>query len=484
MLMPQPTRPQDSLIWDQFDRRLIRVREELGKSLPAAMQLIAADNVTERFENRVLKRLAGNSFDAGGMDWGRLKAEVRGEFHQPAGSWMNNSTARILDSVEFLLNRITADCVDEVISHSRNLGDIEAAVGFVGQNMGKRNMAELSLGTLLALQEHQKEEVERSRRPQPKPKRPVSRLEELPHLTMAHIFPSELIRKYEMSIRDDPKRAVEVKFASKEYGLEMTVTAPHDKDVLSVDCEVKKDLDVGSETVVMFALKRARDIATITGRELLFNGRKVDIAPNESLTLTQLTADVAEYARVMRETEKEREWHQKARIKNIKASADVQRLADGGGLVRLLPPEQTVVERGRNIGRGEFFEVVCENPYVSPHMAQTWEKITTTYVEKLRGLGLDPAECRLRVTSAVRSQERQAELVAEGYPAALLSSHTKGEAMDVYFKWLAENKPKHAEALMETLRDMALRNEINYVIEHQKAGDVLHIARNPASQAQ
>ncbi|MBM3309538.1 MAG: hypothetical protein FJY77_04720 [Candidatus Altiarchaeales archaeon] len=198
-----------------------------------------------------------------------------------------------------------------------------------------------------------------------------------------------------------------------------------------------------------------------------------------------------ELKHIMSATEVERQWHEAAGSVDFKAREDIDAAEREGRVVRFPPKDETrIVENPKTkaiVRQAEYYEVTAPECRGSRELKLLWDGILDGYLKLCGERGLDPKGVRLRITSLARTTEYQQKLIREGYPAAEKSSHTKGEALDIYFEWLAENKPDHARALADVLGRMKAEERINVVMEHMNIGGkphrVLHIARNPLKPA-
>jgi len=131
---------------------------------------------------------------------------------------------------------------------------------------------------------------------------------------------------------------------------------------------------------------------------------------------------------------------------------------------------------------GDGYAVSAKITYnlITPPLQKFLEKIVQEWRATLVSRQLDSTKHRLIVTSAVRSQDQQSELILAGAPAAEVSSHTRGVALDIGKAWFEAYDPAYGKALQDVLEQMASKGQIN-LIREDIAG-VWHICLSPQGE--
>lgn len=118
-----------------------------------------------------------------------------------------------------------------------------------------------------------------------------------------------------------------------------------------------------------------------------------------------------------------------------------------------------------------------KNSVATPEMRLFLADLVRQWRVQLIRSDLDPLRHDLIVASLIRTQTHQNELIAQGAPAADVSSHSKGVAVDIGKIWFERNDRGYADALYSVLQSMADKGQINLIAE-DLAG-VWHIALSP-----
>lgn len=116
--------------------------------------------------------------------------------------------------------------------------------------------------------------------------------------------------------------------------------------------------------------------------------------------------------------------------------------------------------------------------YSTPRLDAAMDQIAVEFKAALDAKGLDSPQTKLVVTSILRTEEFQKELIQNGNPAAVRSSHTRAIAFDVSYRWFEENAPEKAAVLKELLEAYHFAGKINLIREELQG--VWHIALSPS----
>lgn len=115
--------------------------------------------------------------------------------------------------------------------------------------------------------------------------------------------------------------------------------------------------------------------------------------------------------------------------------------------------------------------------YSTPRLDAAMDQIATEFKAALNKKGLDSSQTKLVVTSILRTEEFQKQLIQNGNPAATRSSHTRAIAFDVSYRWFEENAPEKAAVLKELLETYHSAGKINLIREEVQG--VWHVAISP-----
>ena len=177
----------------------------------------------------------------------------------------------------------------------------------------------------------------------------------------------------------------------------------------------------------------------------------------------------AERARISKESKKEEAWYSGEPFSSWE---EVEVAVNEGLLVPVADSDHykvsaNAVEGGR---------------YLTPVAKKMLDLVAGEWSKKMKRKGEDIDSLFLIVTSMTRIVSYQDGLSKKGFPTAdssnpRKSTHLRGGTFDLAFKWLKENRSVAYKILLEVLRDLHKKEQIN-LIEETTIG-VLHVCVNP-----
>lgn len=184
---------------------------------------------------------------------------------------------------------------------------------------------------------------------------------------------------------------------------------------------------------------------------------------------TVVETKAAEMERILEEQKVEQTWWDDK--PNMETEEDIEKAVKNGYAVRVTDD----ISKGYKISAKtrEEFRVLERNT------ATLLNEVGERWLAKLKAKNLDDGKTFLVISSLARTTEFQQKLIAEGYPAAEKSTHTRLGAFDIAIAWFRANKPEVLDLLTEVLDELVQEKRINF-IEEPDIG-AYHVAWNPWS---
>lgn len=174
-----------------------------------------------------------------------------------------------------------------------------------------------------------------------------------------------------------------------------------------------------------------------------------------------------EKERVIEEQASEQGWWKDA--PRMQTSADIQKAIESGSAV---PVPNAGEGYALSPGVRDEFKALGKATFaLLQDIAKQWQ---------IRARQRDVnAEVYLRITSLARTVEYQMNLIEQGYPGAVDSTHVKLGAFDILSSWLEQNRPDLLTDLDAILEPLMRDGQINWIKEPEVGA--YHIALNPSN---